>query len=292
MNIRIKADYIMSMFFKIFFSIFVLILNISSALAIDLECDTELSKIAGQGPSNTVLANFVPPENVKVMSNDSELIHGDTKYQIGNAVIVERPELTYATGYNRTNRKREGLEYFYRVEKINPANLQGMKVLDVGMGGGAFVEELRAAGVEAFGLDIALSSLQMEHLYNGLKHDELDGLLLDSKIGKGHFVQADALHTHLASQQFDVVFSTYAIFEYNLNSDLKSLDFLKSVLEELKRISKVGGRILISPIYKGYSDNFIRDIVSRIPDLKISEITKANSDPESSIYFVEILRVK
>ena len=239
-----------------------------------------------------IRAIFNTPEAVEASWEDENLaeVDGNTRSQTANAVTVDRPGNEYPTNYNRTNRGLEVLPFFYPEAKVNPEGLQGKKVLDLAMGGGKYVEDLRATGIEAYGLDIALSSLQMKDVYVGKPTPEADGLLLSEELGRGHFIQADATHTGLASNQFDVIFSTYAMFEYDLGP-YGNHDFLEKILTELHRITKIGGVIRISPLYENYTDKFMRQLVDKVDGLEISIMERSSADYDRSNIYIEIVKI-
>jgi ubiquinone/menaquinone biosynthesis C-methylase UbiE len=238
-----------------------------------------------------IRAIFNTPVKVAATWQDADLVTGDTRWQTANAITVNRPGNKYPVTYNRTNRGLDLLTYFYPRAKFDPANMRGKKVLDVAMGGGRFVRELRSAGVEAYGLDIALSSLQMADVYVGKRTLGKNGLLLSPDLGRGHFIQADATHTGLASNQFDVIFSTYSMFEYNLGPSGNSA-FLKNVLTELCRIIKVGGVIRISPFFENSTAQYMRELVDQVYGLQIIELQTTGNRLAGSIMYTEIKRIR
>ncbi len=124
-------------------------------------------------------------------------------------------ELEYLRGTNDENRK------YYPDRWLNPANLRGKKVLDLDCGNGSFVRDLIDAGIDAYGLDLYIPPV--------FRNDS-------------HLVQAIFEESHLQSEQFDVIYSTYGNFYFNTDKDKLLLR-----LQEASRILRPQGVLLISP---------------------------------------------
>lgn len=251
---------------------------------------------ASEAPKSTceLVADMPFPDGTHTYFKDEDLVEGETVLsQVGNAVYVLRPGFPYLDGwnaYNRSNRGFRQLEYFYSKSILSIEALRGLKVLDIATGGGKFVRELRAGGVDAYGLDIALSSLQLPDIFRLVAKNGLppEGIELSSETGTGFFVQADAAQTGLAAHQFDRIFSTYGPFEY----DTSNPTYLRQLLEEMRRILKVGGMLYISPFWGTSSDERFREWVAAVEGLELVEIRPVDpDDPESRVFYAEIRRV-
>jgi len=181
-------------------------------------------------------------------------------YSDGEKITVERTgsysdQFIYVThetpdgkierhGFNRTGRKAKmffNTDIFDRAytfndlkEFVRDKNLG--QVLDVGTGQGEFVDELREAGVDARGLDIWLDNKQME---------------------SGNFILASAHQTGLPDNSVDTIFIN-TFMHYGMENE-----FRRKILEELARILRPGGRILMG-IAKGeqkkYYDSILKDL--------------------------------
>lgn len=224
-----------------------------------------------------------------------DLLMGETIFrQKGRAVAVKRPGYAWQDStrfYNRSNRNLKDLGYFYPQAKLDPAAMKGLKVLDLAMGGGNFVRDLRAAGVDAYGLDIALSSFQREDIFRSFAAPGPEGFVLSAANGSGFFVQADMAQSGLAGAQFDRLYSTYGPLEYDL-AQRENLNFVDAILSEARRLLKVGGLLLVAPLVKNSSDRYLREAVARCPGLEVVEILRvAPEDPRQPGLYAEIRRV-
>lgn len=98
------------------------------------------------------------------------------------------------------------------------------RVLDAGAGGGSFVRELRASGVDAYGIDVVAETFKKA----GVKHND-------------HFVQADIGHIPMADRTFDAACSNWSVFYYfdRFDGEARTARFLG----ELARVVKQGGEL-------------------------------------------------
>lgn len=112
---------------------------------------------------------------------------------------------------------------------LNPKNLRGKKVLDLACGEGRAVEDLRRAGVNAFGLDVYLSPYMKT---------------------KPYFIRASAHHTGLPDGRFDVIYSSQGPFTYLSEQN----EIVTLMLNEAHRLLKTGGVLRISPIHVETTD--------------------------------------
>ncbi len=114
---------------------------------------------------------------------------------------------------------------YYPVRFLSAEYLGGQRVLDLNAGKGAFVEELRRAGIDAVGVSIRLSRYQLS---------------------KPHYIQASATRTGLPDRSADRVFATLSTISlfYQANPQV-----VWDILREAKRVLRKGGTLLISPIH-------------------------------------------
>lgn len=98
------------------------------------------------------------------------------------------------------------------------------RVLDAGAGGGTFVRELRASGVDAYGIDIVADTFKKA----GVKHND-------------HFVQADVARIPMADRTFDAACSNWSVFYYfdRFEGETRTAKFLA----EMARVVKPGGEL-------------------------------------------------
>lgn len=161
-------------------------------------------------------------------------------------VIVSRPEGdgTIARTYDRTDRSLLHIKkyQYYPDSLMEVKELVGKKVLDIGTGGGTLVTELRTLGVDAHGLDIYLNESQRKLNY---------------------FHQKDALHTELASDQFDVIYSTISVFSY----ERENRKLLTQLFLETRRLLKPGGKLRLSPI----EEKQVRAALDGVPGMTVSK---------------------
>lgn len=140
-------------------------------------------------------------------------------------VSVQSPHSQQWTTFNRTDRDFFELKELslYPSQYLRASVYQGLKVLDLACGDGRLVTELRRAQIEAVGLDIFLNRYQLT---------------------KPYFIRASAENTGLPGSSLDVVFSTQGPLTYLADEP----EHQRSILREIHRILKPGGRALISPV--------------------------------------------
>ena len=141
---------------------------------------------------------------------------------------------------------------------------RGKRVIDSGAGGGSFVRELRAQGVDAYGFDIVSETFKKA----GVKPND-------------HFVQASADRIPMADGTFDAATSNWSVFYYFERGagERKTTAYLA----ELSRVVKPGGEIRLFGV-----DPRATDVIRRFGRVSIEEVA-----PESrgTIPFVR-LRVR
>ena len=102
---------------------------------------------------------------------------------------------------------------------LNDAISQKQKVLDAGTAEGRLVEELREAGSEAVGVDLALNEIQKK---------------------KPYFFQGDIRKMTFRSGTFDLSVSSFGVFHYGT-----TLEFRAEAMQELIRVTRQNGKILL-----------------------------------------------
>lgn len=130
----------------------------------------------------------------------------------------------------------------------------GEKVLDLGIGGGKAVTQMREAGVRATGVDIFLNSTQKRLPYF---HQHNMNALPEAWSGK-----------------FQLVISNFSFFSYRATrAGESSYSEGLAILKELKRVTQFGGKIALGSV----SSKDVESIVSEIPGLEISESFASSS---------------
>lgn len=152
-------------------------------------------------------------------------------------------------GYERTNRPIGEYDIPDQIKRqLLNGSAAGLRVLDVGMGGGRAVLDMRHRGVLAEGLDIIVD-----------RHQK----------GKPYFHQAQMADMPFAEGRFDIVMSNQSFFTYGARLRRGEPDFQRGVttLLELSRVTRVGGKIVLGTCN-------LRDaeaLVEAIPELKLSD---------------------
>lgn len=229
-------------------------------------CLSPILATAGERPTcSDVFANRIVIEQAN--STPTKAI-AKWSSSFGDAVIsVHRKNQTVR--YERTNRGLKRLAEFYPPELIDVNQLKSQTVLDLACGNGAFIADLRAAGAKkAFGLDIALNSWQkLKNFTSGLIYYE-----------------ADAMHTGLPSKTFDVIFSTYSLFTYEVRDSVA----MKQAVREAKRLLKDHGRLRLSPFFaeeREYNMSLIEILKSE--GFSVAVIKAPRSTHEHVVYTLE-----
>jgi SAM-dependent methyltransferase len=142
-------------------------------------------------------------------------------------IEVERGQGRSSTIYTRSD---AGFERAF--PKNNPSDFNGQRVLDMGCGGGRAVKELRAAGVEAFGIDLIIEPR-------------------DKSLG--YLVEGDALETEFPSRSFDQIYSVGSLFCYNASDD----QMMKIAFKEAYRLLDTHG---ILTLREGNVDRLVPNI--------------------------------
>jgi len=234
------------------------------------------------------------PRGISAYANPGDLLLGETQ-QVANAVMVTGP-FKYGEKFNRTDRDTATVRKLYPRAMLAKKELKGKVILDMACGGGLFVEELRLAGINAFGLDIALSPRQrgmMLHDTSLSNQEHSRKIILPVGRGEKIFIQAHAGATGIADRQVDIIYDTYGIFEYLFHArgiDVGVRAYLRSVVNEWRRILKNGGKIRIANIDKVYADEF-RKYFEKLEGLRFVcfEIANKKYDPYTGV--VELQRI-
>ncbi len=132
-------------------------------------------------------------------------------------------------------------------DAINTLELEkNQKVVDLGCGNGRLFEVLEKYGVEYFGLDIS------EELIN----------LAKNAYPRGKFVVSDILKTPYKKNEFDAVISIAALHH------IPSKKLRRETIEEISRITRPGGKILVSVWYfwnkPEYKKLILQDYIKKI----------------------------
>lgn len=127
--------------------------------------------------------------------------------------------------YLRTNRGLDEMhdDNVYPRSFLRLSSLKGKRILDAGCGDGKLVYQMRAAGIDAIGVDIVLNERQLRE--------------------KEIFQQGDLRRLELPDESVDVIYSSWSVFSYE-----KDAVFLREVAAEFKRVLKPRGVIRISPV--------------------------------------------
>jgi hypothetical protein len=94
--------------------------------------------------------------------------------------------------YHFSKGSLQKLELHFPLQIRNPQNLQGLVVLDIATGRGGLVKDLRSYGIEAYGLDIKISSDTESHIYQGPHIFSDQKLILTAEHTQGWFIHASA----------------------------------------------------------------------------------------------------
>lgn len=205
-----------------------------------------------------------PKDRAIVREDTPESRYNQKSYRIQ----VHSPESGQWTDFSRTDRDFFELREFryYPSSYLTPKSYEGLKVLDLACGDGRLVTELRRNGVEALGLDVHLTPHQRT---------------------KNYFLAAGAEKSGLPNQSFDFIFSTQGPLTYLEDEP----EYQRKILAEMKRILKVGGRALISPV----SQDIVRllpkglNVKSR-PDQNWLDQPAENTDYREANYWLELVR--
>lgn len=132
----------------------------------------------------------------------------------------------------------------------------------MGTGGGQFVHDLRAEGVDAYGLDLFFEQAQIDIPY---------------------LHEADILNSGLVGSQFDVIFVSMGPFSY---AEYETNEDLALYLKELRRLAKFGGHFLISPTPRRRVTNLILPQVPGLRCLPFDQAWEAqfDLDPDADGY--------
>ncbi|MFA4815203.1 MAG: methyltransferase domain-containing protein [Candidatus Gracilibacteria bacterium] len=169
----------------------------------------------------------------------------DEDYPEGSLQLFRRsPDNFYAAHYSYTGRGREYIvdEKIYPSEMVDFEELKGKVVLDLHCGNGKLVDEMRNAGIEAFGIDLYLPPHRRELRY---------------------LVQAIFEESHPSANQFDVIYSTYGnlFFHTDLEKSIVTLGIVHKILKQ-------GGVLRVSPVKRGE----LEDALKYVPGLVMQPI--------------------
>lgn len=175
-----------------------------------------------------------------------------------------------AAGYDRTNSVLTvGNDALWRAATTRAvAARPGERILDLGAGTASSSASLAASGAEIVAADFSAGMLEEGRR----RHGELPNL---------SFVQADAMDLPFGDAEFDAVTMSYAI--RNVNDP-------KKVLAELFRVTKPGGRLVItefstppSKLFRGFFGFYNSQVLPRIARV-------ASSNAEAYDYLNESIK--
>ncbi|MCC7381110.1 MAG: class I SAM-dependent methyltransferase [Deltaproteobacteria bacterium] len=204
--------------------------------------------------------------------------------QVPNAVNIQRLGAELPRNFNRTDRSLADLRSLYPARLLDPKALRGKVVLDLSAGGGLVVEELREAGVRAFGLELALSQNQKRKLLADTFADP-KRVDLGSARDLQLFIRGDIHDPPLLPGQVDAIFETYGVFEYGMlaTDDYRQAFYGRTTPTELltrwKALLKPGGMICISPVDPAHPERLTKALEG-IPGLRLEGFFPA-ADPNS-----------
>jgi SAM-dependent methyltransferase len=147
--------------------------------------------------------------------------NGPGQNNTGHVVTIRQWENGYlgSSGFNLTNRV-DDLTLFFPEDVLNIENMLGKIVVDIGCGGGGWVETLRSQGVNAFGVDLVLTASQLASPY---------------------YVRGRAEAKLFVDQSVDIFFSSNSLFSYGSSRGMR-VSALKNMIAALRP----EGRIFIS----------------------------------------------
>lgn len=131
------------------------------------------------------------------------------------------------------------IKFNYFIEKIN--NPSGLKILDVGCGGGLLTEEFAKCGANVTGIDISNNSINIAH-----NHARQNNLSIEYKVGRAEQLPV--------KDKYDVVISTDC---------LEHVENLGKSISEISRVLKPSGIFLY--------DTINRTILSKISVIWIAD---------------------
>lgn len=149
--------------------------------------------------------------------------------------VMKRYDLT-AEMYEERYAEEQKAKYKSALENVNVA---GGMVLDVGCGSGLFFREVAAQSEMVVGVDISRRLL--------LKAKERGG-----GFGNVVILQADADHLPFKDAFFDAVFAFTVV---------QNMPEAAETVRELKRVTKLGGRVIVTGLKKAYPLNTFMDIL-------------------------------
>ena len=166
--------------------------------------------------------------------------------------------------FEETNRSREHLINRARTPEgklfFDLDRLRGQRVLDINAGTrGQWVQEMRAAGVEAVGVDLQVHP------------------------GVRHMVRADATQLPFKDKSFDVIFSNYGIFwGFYVTPELQPVRI--AALRECARVLSPNGSLRIMNLGPRELED-LKEVLLEVPGFKLI------SNHVGNFYDVELIRL-
>jgi len=249
---------------------------------------------------NIVNENKIPPyveyeDGIKAYTHPDNLLLGELQ-QISKAISLVAPYFKFPQSFNRTDRDLKQLQkIFFPSSMLNINDLKNKIVIDMSAGGGLAVEEMRIKGINAFGVELALSQRQRKMMIHDttLKSKSRNNKVILKK-GKTDkfFIQAHAAATGIEDNQVDIIYETYGVFNYMFFYPDKGIqNYLISVVNEWKRILAIGGIIRISNIDSSYEQKF-RAYFDKFSGLRFVRFEIANPKNNSFRGAIEIMKIE
>ncbi len=179
---------------------------------------------------------------------------------MGGATFDHRRFTPDPSGYAHTDRVTSALPFRSDIRNnvdgcghdpadLSPDRLRGKRVLDMGSGAGAFVGQLRDAGVDAVGVD----------------RDQ----------GGPNITCCDMRQTPFKDESFDVIVSTQSVFSYNTLAEVK-----QEALLEAWRLLARNGTLHLAPVNVFRLE---RDVLPAVPGMKLTKVHYMNGGEDGGL---------
>lgn len=184
--------------------------------------------------------------------------------------MPEDPALFERHASDWWNERSAAFRSLHRIQRFRMARLEewcgpfaGLRVVDLGCGGGLFAEAIAARGARVIGIDRGPRSLAAARQKPGG--------------ARAHYVQADLCRTPLRSQSADLVL---------LADVVEHVDDVAAAVAEAARLLRPGGRLFVNTLN--------RTLRARLLAVTLSEslrlVPPGTHDPRKFVQPVELLR--